>query len=311
MNKKIFTGKLNGNDVEIAVKTPTAEELREADKIHGKIFTEEFRGGTLISDEIDGELRKRGIWNDELEKKYTDVRKRLLDNEYQLVTRTSSLAKGKHGTYDKNTYYGKALEMRELRNELVNLMSIRSSLDSMTAEGKANNAKHNYLIYACTVYDNSNKRVFPSYEDFLSKSIRTADNEEWFQIALAAAEAFQEIYFGQSSNIQDLLPENQWLKKYGFVDGTYHLVNKDGKRINASGKLVDELGRVIDEEGNFLDANERPFDDTGSYLVEPKPFLDDDGNPVLDDDYKAELDAYKTRLTEWKKKKSATKKETA
>lgn len=305
---KEFTIKLNGKDVEVGVRLPNATDLKEADNYSAKIFRKEVEAGTWLAVEADKIMRQKNLWNDEMDKRYAELKKKLLENEVKITKRTVALQKGKHGKYDKNTFYGLCLEMRETRSELIDLTSIRSELEAKTAEGKANNARINYLIYACTVYSNSGKRIFSSYEDFDTKSVKSEDTKDWYDLILKANDAFQELYFGLKNNINDLLPENAWLKKYGFVNDEYHLINEKGQAINVKGQLVDKFGRVIDESGNFIDLNGNPYDEDGNYLIEPKPFVDEKGNPIIDDDYKAELAEYKKKLEAWEAKKKPTEK---
>ena len=77
------------------------------------------------------------------------------------------------------------------------------------------------------------------------------------------------------------LPENKFLKKYKFIDDKLRLVDKKGRLIDADGKLIDEEGRYIDDQGNYIDKYGNRVDKDGEYLVESKPFLDDDGNPIV------------------------------
>jgi hypothetical protein len=304
--KKVFTKPLDGKDVVIAVRLPNADELKEAERIHAARFQECVNEGIWMNNEIDKILKQRGLWTDEDDKRYTELKKKLLDTELKVTKRTIPMQKGKHGVYDKSTAYGLCLQAREIRGELIELSNKRATLESNTAEAKASNARLNFLIYACTVYDTGGARVYSSYDDYLSFTVRKSVVDEKFDIACAASEAFQELFFGISSNFQDKLFENVFLKKYGFVDGTYHLVDSKSRRINIQGQLVDEAGRPIDESGNFIDVNGVPFAEDGEYLVEPKPFIDDDGKPIIDDEYKAELEAYKKKLADWEAKKKKT-----
>lgn len=304
-----FVAQINGKDVDVKVRKPNAADIREADNYSAKIFRKEVEAGTWLVVEAEKIMRQKNLWNEDMDKRYTEVKKKLLEHEVKIMKRTVALQKGKHGKYDKNTFYGLCIEMRELRAELIDLSNTRSELESKTAEGKANNARINYLIYACTVYSNSGKRIFSSYEDFDVKSVHSEETNDWFQLIIKANEAFQELYFGLRTNINDILPENVWLKKYGFVDDKYHLVNETGHKINIRGELVGENGRPIDSSGNFLDPNGNPYDEDGNYLIEPKPFVDEKGNPIIDDEYKAELAEYKKKLEAWEaKKKKATEK---
>jgi hypothetical protein len=90
--------------------------------------------------------------------------------------------------------------------------------------------------------------------------------------------------YGLDNNYEKSLPENKFLKKYKFVDDNLRLVNKDGHFVNEDGKLIDENGRFVDENGNFVDRDGNRVDADGEYVVDSKPFLDDEGNPVVLED---------------------------
>ena len=65
-------------------------------------------------------------------------------------------------------------------------------------------------------------------------------------------------------------------------------INKEGKLTDSDGRLVDENGRYVNEEGDFVDKEGKRVDNEGEYLVEFKPFLDEDGTPVTLEEAKDE-----------------------
>jgi hypothetical protein len=118
-------------------------------------------------------------------------------------------------------------------------------------------------------------------EDYLNRA-----NEE---AAVLGAQNLAAMLYGLDNDYENNLPENKFLKKYKFIDDKLRFIDKKGRLTDNEGRLVDENGRFIDESGNFVDKFGNRVDKEGEYIVETKPFLDDDGNPVvLDEDKKDE-----------------------
>lgn len=166
-----------------------------------------------------------------------------------------------------------ALRMREVRLEMRDLISVRTSLDNHSAEGQADNSRFNYLVSACVVYKDNDKPYFKDLEDYM--------NRQDDPVALAGAQKLANIIYGLDNNFEKNLPENKFLKKYKFVNEELRFIDKQGRTIDREGRLVDENGRYIDEDGNFVDKDGNRVDEEGEYLVDTQPFLDDDGNPVV------------------------------
>jgi hypothetical protein len=172
--------------------------------------------------------------------------------------------------------------MKKDREEIRSLISVRTSLDNHSAEGQADNARFNYLVSVCLVYNNHEKQpYFQSMEDYLNRS-----NEE---VAIVGAQHLASMLYGLDNDYELNLPENKFLKKYKFIDDKLRYINKEGKLTDYEGRLVDENGRYVDSEGNFVDKFGNRVDKDGEYVVDTQPFLDDDGTPiVLDEDKKDE-----------------------
>jgi hypothetical protein len=293
------------NDKQIVVRLPTAEELKEGDRVHAKTYNECLDMGIPLAAKLEKSLREQNVWTEEMDKRFAELKRKLFDSELKLKRRTEPMQKGSHGVFDKNTYYGLAIEMQELRNELFEMTSLRTSLEMNSAEGRASSARINYLIYACTVYEDTNKRVFSSYEDFSDKAqYKRSDDDKEYPVIEQATSAFYELFFGNRRDSLKDLPENAWLIKYGFMDNELNLINKEGKRINRKGQLIDEFGRPVNDEGDLIDINGNAFTDEGEYLVEPQPFVDEQGKPILDDEYKAELEEFRKKKIEWEERKA-------
>ena len=192
---------------------------------------------------------------------------------------------------------------------MVQLLSSRTDLDSNTCEGKADAARFNYLFAVCLVYDDSGESYF---DNGLDDYLLNQDDP----VALAGASHFYYLLSG-SEDVDSNLPENQFLKRFDFVDEDNRLVDSEGKLIDGDGRHVDKFGNLIrwidDEEFEYVDTEGRTVNDDGDYDVDFVPFLDDEGN-AIEEEEEAEEDvveekpkaAPKKRAT--KKKKTTTKK---
>ena len=259
---------------EFAVRLPSYKVMDEANKLKSKVFRESLDAGDMLRDQLEDILRQKGLWNDHRQMEYDTLRKEILDREYQLQKGGIKLSDAKQ----------LALEMKEKRQRMVDMLSGRSDLDSQTCEGKSENARFNYLFAHSLVYNDD--ELTPFYPNGLEDYVVDMDNP----IAIKGATEFYYLLSG-TENLDDKLPENKFLKRFKFVDDKYRLVEK------GSSRLVDREGRYVDEYGNYIEYNEdgtyyyvdlngRRLDEkTGNFVVdEPAPFLDEYGNPILEDE---------------------------
>lgn len=253
-----------------AVKRPTVQQTIEANNYRREVFNKELQSGALLRDQVDHEIRKRGLWNDEKESEYQALRKQIIDHEYKLAKGGIKLTEAK----------SIALDMKKKRSEMVDLLSSRIDLDSNTCEGRADSARFNHLFSNCFYYDETDQPYFPNgLKDYLL-------SQDDPVVSRAATEFYH--LLSDTENQDDTLPENQFLKKFKFVDEKLRLVDKKGKLIDSKGKHIDENGNYIkwvsETESVFVDINGRELDDKGNFVVDVEPFLDDDGNPVILDE---------------------------
>ena len=168
-----------------------------------------------------------------------------------------------------------AEEMSDNRSEFRTLISERTAMDGNTAEGQADNARFNFLVYACTK-DAKNQSIFKSVEEYEDSAIEP--------YALEAARQLAEQLYGLDANYEQTLPENEFLKDYGFVDDKLRRVDDDGRLISVAGEHIDENGRLIEWQDDdtfiFVDGDGTKLTEEGEYDIEFSPFLDDSGKPV-------------------------------
>jgi hypothetical protein len=214
---------------------------------------------------LDDVLVEQGLWDDIKQSKFNQLQNAILNGERTLAKGGISLTEAKNI----------AIDMRKARLELRDLISVKTNLDTHTAEGQADNARFNYLVSCCLVYTDTKQPYFAGYEDYLNKA---AD-----PLAVLAAQHLASMLYGLDNDYEEKLPENKFLKKYHFVDDQLRLVNKEGKLVDADGRLIDENGRFINEQGQFVDKDGNIVDEQGDYMVEFSPFLDENGKPITEE----------------------------
>ena len=271
MKTKTFNITVDGVEKEMMVRSPSLNDQREAQKVYNQAFTDAIKSKSVVRAKLDDLLQDQGLWNAEKQAKFSLLQKELLEGEKRL-------AKGGFGLNEAKDL---AIKMKATREEIRDLISVRTSLDNHSAEGQADNARFNYLVSVCLVYNDTKQPYFNSMEDYLNRAGEEA--------AVLGAQNLANMLYGLDNDYESSLPENKFLKKYRFVDDKLRLVDKKGRLIDAEGRLIDENGRFIDEAGNFVDKYGNRVDAEGDYVVEPQPFLDENGNPViLDEDKKDE-----------------------
>lgn len=259
---RTFTVKVDDKDVVYEIKTPTTEILDEAYKVYNTAFANAIKSKALLRAKLDDFVREQGLWDESKEAEVSSLTKEIRD---------SSLALSKGGVKLKQAKEI-ALKVRRLRVQLRNVMSVKSELDSHTAEGQADNARFNYLVSACTVYNDTKKPVFADLAEYNSRSSQG--------IAIAAATKYASLAYDLKDNYEAELPENKFLREFKFVDSELRLVDKDNNYIDEEGRRVDKDGYYLNEQGQRTDIDGNLVDENGEYVVTRQAFLDDDGNPI-------------------------------
>ena len=271
MKTEDITIEINGEKKVFTVRSPSLTEQREGQKVYNTAFTDAIKSNSVVRAKMDDVLEEQGLWNQEKQKKYAALQQELIEGEKKLAKGGFSLTEAKK----------LALKMRQVRLEIRDLISVRTSLDNHSAEGQADNARFNYLVSACVVYKENDKPYFKDLADYMDRQ----DDP----VALEGAQKLANMIYGLDNNFEKNLPENKFLKKYKFVNEELRFIDKQGRTVDSEGRLVDENGRYIDNEGNFVDKDGNRVDAEGEFIVDAQPFLDDEGNPViLEDEVKAE-----------------------
>jgi hypothetical protein len=268
MNLDTFKIDINGVEKEFLIKSPSLADQREAQKVYNQAFSDAVKSGCIVRARLDDLLREQGLWDETKQMKFNTLQQELLDSEKILAKGGISLKTAKET----------AVKMKSIREELRELISVRTNLDNHTAEGQADNARFNYLIASSLVYSSNKEKYFKNYEEYLTRASEP--------VAIKAAQVLANMLYGLDNDYEKKLPENKFLIKYKFVDDKLRLVNKEGKLVDIDGRLIDSNGRYINEKGEFVDKSGNLVDLNGDYLVEFKPFTDDDGNPIVEQEVK-------------------------
>jgi hypothetical protein len=263
MKTRTFTVTLDNKDVTLAVRSPSLNDQREATKVYNQAFSEALKAKAVVRAKLDDLLMDQGLWDDSKQTRFNRLQSSILEDERKLARGGISLNEAKEV----------AIDMKRLRAELRDLISVKTNLDTHTAEGQADNARFNYLVSACTVYNDSKRPYFNSYEEYLNKSGDT--------VSILAAQHLAGMIYGLDNDYEEKLPENKFLKQYKFVDDKLRFINKEGKLVDEEGRLLDENGRFINDKGEYVDKDGNLVTPEGEYVVEFKPFLDDNGKPII------------------------------
>lgn len=266
MNTKTFKVTIDDKETTFLVKSPSLEDQRGAQKAYNQAFTDAIKSDSIVRAKLDDLLKEQGLWNDQKQADFDTLQKEILDAEQRIAA----------GGFSLNEARDLAIKIKGKRDKIRELISVRTNLDSHTAEGQADNARFNYLVSVCVVYNDSKQKYFDNLADYLQRSTE--------EVALTGAQTLANMMYGLDSNYESNLPENKFLKKYKFVDKDLRYIDKKGRLIDQEGRLIDENGRFINEEGKYVDKYGKLIDEDGEYIVDSQPFLDEDGNPVIVDE---------------------------
>lgn len=263
MLTRTFTAVIEDKVVSLFVRAPSLQDQREATKVYNQTFSEALKAKAVVRAKLDDVLMEQGLWDANKQAQFTKMQNDILEGERKLAKGGISILEAKKT----------ALNMKKSRDDLRDLIAVKTNLDTHTAEGQADNARFNYLVSACTVYTDTKEQYFKNYEDYLNRSSDP--------VAVLAAQNLAGMLYGLENDYESKLPENKFLKQYKFVDDKLRLINKDGHLVDEDGRLVDENGRYVNDKGEFVDKDGNPVDNQGDYLLDFQPFLDENGQPII------------------------------
>jgi hypothetical protein len=170
--------------------------------------------------------------------------------------------------------------MQKKRIELRDHIASRIELEGNTAESLSDNAKFDFLVANCTLWENGNK-VYNSLDAYQDSSDDT--------VAFTAAATLAEMLYAIDPEFEKALPENRFLRAAGVVNEDLEYVDKDGVRTDRDGKTINDLGWFQDEEGNRVDANGHLLNQNGTYIPQVT-YIDDETGKEIPIDVKDETE---------------------
>lgn len=257
-----FKAQKDEKEVEFMVRLPNLDQQREGQKQYNRAFSDAVKSGALLRTKLDDFMEEQKIWNEDKQREVEALSRDIMHKE-------QVLAKGGIKLSDAKTV---ALDLRKLREDMRELIAKKMELDVHTAEGQADNARFNYWVSVCLVYNSTQKPVFSSVDEYLNNS-----TEEY---AAQAASKLAELLYNLNSDFEMSLEENSFLKEFGFINEEGQFINNDGQLVNEDGDRIDDQGYLINEDGTRIDVEGNPLDEDGNYKFDRQPFLDDDGQPV-------------------------------
>jgi len=306
-NKVIKSVDNDGKEVSVMLKTPTSQDYRDSQIEYNKSFRQALDSGAPLRQKLSDYMVEQDIWNDVKQRKHDEYIERIGQLEEILLKGGIKLTEARD----------KALELRRLRVEFRTLIAEKNSLDQNSAEGQADNARFAELVRLCMLNPNTKQPYFQTQDDYDESA-----TQPW--VVEASAE-LASILYGLDPEYDNKLQENKFLKEFNFVNDDLDLVDEDGHLVDEDGKLINEEGRFVgyrteeakknkDKSQMFLcnrDGEEviKITDEDGdenwvvASLAERKPFLDDDGNPII-----TATKSAKTKEEDLKTTKSRTKK---
>ena len=277
-DKEIFEGEdLNGDVVKFSINTPGAEEIKKSQIVYNKAFKQALDDGALLRQKLTAYMRDQNLWDDTKQKQYDDLLEQIGEMEEAL----------QRGGIRLTTAREMALDLRKKREDFRALIAERNSLDAASAEGQADNARFEELVRLCTINPENNQRYFSSESEYNASA-----NQPW---VVVAAEKLGNAMYGLDPNYEKNLEENKFLKEFKFVNDELRFINEDGHTVDSEGRLTNEDGRYVAYENDddykakkdpyFVNKNgERVVEGKDGWvkesMVERKPFLDDEDNPI-------------------------------
>jgi len=278
--KEYYTDVVQTNDdgteekFQIFVVKPNNDVAGAAERYRSTIWMKCVKEGVPTRKEVENLLKERKIWDKDKDEELKKMREELDVLERQLFlgngdTKRVKLSEGKDI----------AIKMRKLRIKMQEFVAVKIDMENNSAEAQAENARFDYYVSACTYDGVSMQKVYSSIEDYNSRSTDAT--------AVAAASKLYEVIYNLNSKTTDNIPENRWLKKFGFVDKDYSLVDKNNNNIDLEGRRIDKEGYYLNDEGKRIDKFGNLLNEDNQYDVTVE--YEDDTKETSDSDKGSEV----------------------
>jgi hypothetical protein len=258
MLRKDFIIKDGDKEILLSVKSPSYEEIEEADKVYsGKVASlvrESGKKKLLLRQEIDNFLRSANIWTKVDEDTVSKLQK-------EIDTLLNKLRRGGIKLSEGRTV---CIEIMDKRKEIVGIMRKRQVFDDTTIESLAESERNDYLVYTSTVYADSGEHYWESFDDMKNDKLSEAYSK--------ASTIVIELVYGINNEFEKRLPENRWLKKFDFVDDDLNYIDRKTKaKVDKDGNLLEDSATVA----------KRYVENLQGEIQAEQPYIDDEtGDPV-------------------------------
>ena len=233
----------NKKNIKLVIRKPNYEDIEQADKVYAvkvaSLVRENSNKRLLLRSQIDDFLKQAGIWT-----KDDDTKVRKLHSEIN-----SLISKIAGGGMKLSEGRKICIDVMQKRREIIQTTMKRQVFDDTTIESMAEAEKIDYFIYSCTVYSDSGKNYWESFEDM--------KNDKLSEVYRRSYSAALELIYNVSPDFEKEFPENKWLRKYSFIDKELNYIDrKTGRKVDQNGIPVDvETPEVpaVQEELPFID----------------------------------------------------------
>ena len=254
----------NGDKVTIKVIKPTNRLNSRAQRIGATVWTQCIQDGVMTKQELMQLMENKGIWGKAEQNKQDEIQADIAGLEKQLFINKKKKIKVSEAK-------GIAMKMKEKRIELRDHIAKRLELEGNTAEALSDNAKFDFLVANCTLWENGNK-VYNNLDEYQD----SGDDS----LAFTAAATLAEMIYAIDSEFEKALPENAFLRAAGIINDEMQYVDKDGNRVDSKGKKINDLGWYLDDDGNRVDVDGNPLNEDGTFVAQVSYIDDETGEEV-------------------------------
>jgi len=254
----------NGEKVTIKVVKPTNRVNSRAQRIGATVWTECIQDGVMTKQELKTLMEDKGIWGKAQETKQEEIQADIAALEKKLYINKKKKIKLSEAKEI-------AMQMKEKRIELRDHIARRLELEGNTAEALSDNAKFDFLVANCTLWENGNK-VYNSLDEYQDSADDT--------LAFTAAATLAEMIYAIDAEFEKGLPENAFLKAAGIINEDMEYVDKDGNRVDSKGKKINDLGWYLDDDGNRVDVDGNALNEDGSFVPQVSYIDDETGEEI-------------------------------
>lgn len=196
-----------GKEITLKFQHPNQKALNGAEFAYREMYARCFRKGLLTNAEVSNVVRRRGLWNDELEQEANEIRAKIANLE-------DKLKEDKGLSDDEGRKI--CMDISSLRTELMMLRDSVNSISDNTCESVADEHRTRYLCASCTVDPKSGQKVYKDVEDLTSRADEQMAKDAYREATIAALS----IMVGRElpTDLSSEYPENQWLEQRKIKD---------------------------------------------------------------------------------------------